>query len=232
MTPTLITFDCASTLVEVDWEIGSFAYKCATEMGLHVPESAAELYTRMYHQNIAAFLEINRLRDPEKGRAWWRRLGEEWLATLGLPRDCIGELQDTADRLAFGKDSKVFQLYDDVIPCLDLIKERGIGMAIISNWDYSLHRVVEMLGIEDYFEVVLASLEEGVEKPDPRLFEICLQQMGVAPEQTLHVGDNQIDDIQGAQAAGVRGLLIDRTGQTPGALGTLTDIPEAFAWTA
>ena len=83
----------------------------------------------------------------------------------------------------------------------------GVRMAIVSNWDNSLHRTLRMFGLTEYFEHVVASLEEGVEKPEARIFQIALERAGVEPGDALHVGDNPIDDWQGAKNVGMRALL-------------------------
>jgi putative hydrolase of the HAD superfamily len=113
-----------------------------------------------------------------------------------------------------------------------MLDTMGIKAAVISNWDYSLHRVLKMFGIYERFVVVKASLEEGVEKPDPRLFQITLQEAGFSPHETFHVGDDLVDDVEGANRFGIRSTLIDRSlakTERP-VICTLADLPEAFGW--
>ena len=231
MTPRLVTFDCAQTLVEVDWTLDGFAGACAADIGLSLSPEAFKRYRAMYFERLPEFLQINLTRDVEAGQAFWDRLAEDWLEEYGQDRSLATSIREAADRLGFGPDSTLFRLYDDVVECLDALEADGIRLAVVSNWDYSLHRVLRMFGVYDRFEAVLASLEEGVEKPDPRLFQICLDQLGVAPEDVVHVGDNPEDDGLGAQAAGIRPILIDRTGALPGAITSLAQLREAI-WSA
>ncbi|MBC8065550.1 MAG: HAD-IA family hydrolase, partial [Chlorobia bacterium] len=83
-------------------------------------------------------------------------------------------------------------------------------------------------------EMVVASLEYGVEKPDPRLFHVVLDHFEVDPSDVLHVGDNPLDDLEGAQGVGMRGVLIDRSIPNPikPYINDLGKIEEAFAWTS
>ncbi|MGV3618577.1 MAG: HAD family hydrolase [Fimbriimonas sp.] len=229
MIPRLVTFDCAQTLVEVDWTLDGFSRVCAREIGLDLPDPAFVRYRQMYFDRLPEFLAINLTRDVVAGQAFWDRLAVDWLTEQGQSPWLADPLRDAADRLGFGPDSKLFRMYDDVPGCLDELQAAGIRVAVVSNWDYSLHRVLRMFGIYDRFDAVLASLEEGVEKPDPRLFRICLDRLGVAPEAALHIGDNPLDDVEGAQAAGMRAVLIDRTGATAGAI---TSLREALIWSA
>lgn len=230
MTPRLVTFDCAQTLVEVDWTVERFAQACAVDIGLKLPEEAFPRYRGLYFERLPEFLEINLRRDPIEGQAFWDRLAEDWLGEYGIDASHVAPLRASSDRLGFGANSILFKIYDDVVPCLDDLQARGIRVAVVSNWDYSLHRVLKMFDVHHRFEAVLASLEEGVEKPDPRFFHICLEKLGVAPEETVHVGDNPIDDVDGAVAAGIRPVLIDRSGTLPHSISTLRDLGRAIGW--
>lgn len=230
MAPKLVTFDCAQTLVEVDWTVEGFARVCSVDIGLALPDEAFPRYRALYYERLPEFLEINLRRDPVEGQAFWDRVATDWLGMYGVDPSFVVPLRAASDRLGFGPGSILFRIYEDVIPCLDEMQAAGIRIAVVSNWDYSLHRVLQMFDVHHRFEVVLASLEEGVEKPDPRLFQICLDQMGVAPEDAVHVGDNPLDDVEGAYAAGMRAVLIDRTGATPGAITSLRELFDAEGW--
>jgi putative hydrolase of the HAD superfamily len=80
---------------------------------------------------------------------------------------------------------------------------------------------------------MLDSQLEGVEKPDPRLFELALEQAGGRPETTLHVGDFYWIDVQGARAAGLRAVLLDSAGLYPEAdcprIRSLGELPDLLA---
>ncbi|MDR3692130.1 MAG: HAD-IA family hydrolase [Fimbriimonas sp.] len=234
MIPRFVTFDCAQTLVHIPktWNLGALAVDAARKVGLNPPDGAALQYLRLYSHRLGEFWEINRSRDMEAADRFWHRLGYDWLTELKLPVDRLPELRDVADRLLFGDGSEVFTLFDDVIPCLDCLDRMGIRYGVVSNWDYSLHRVLKVLGIYGRFVVVKASLEEGVEKPDPRLFQIALHEAGFDPCEAMHVGDNEVDDIEGGAAASIRAVLIDRSipKSTPWRIRTLIDLPEAFGW--
>ena len=236
MTPKLVTFDCAGTLIGVpeQWSLGAFAADCARSIGLRPTEEDAAVYQSLYMARLPDFVAVNMSRDSKLQVAFWDRLAEDWLKRTGLPLDCLDRMKGAADELGFGANSILFRIFDDVVPCLDRLDEMGIRAAVISNWDYSLHRVLRMFGIYERFVTVKASLEEGVEKPDPRLFELALAAAGYTAEETFHVGDDPVDDLSGANAAGIRAVLIDRSiGQTKQPLiRSLVDLPEAFGWTA
>jgi putative hydrolase of the HAD superfamily len=211
MKPKLVTFDCANTLVRVDWQPAVLAVKSASRAGLKFDRQvAAEVYDRKLRTQWPEFMRLNLQRNEAVLAEFWHRLTVEWMRELGMPEDRASDVVKVANDLLFGEGSQVFTLYDDVLPCLDRLRTAGFRMAIVSNWDNSLHRTLAMFGLNEYFEVVLASLEEGVEKPDPRLFLIALARTDVAPQDALHIGDNPVDDWLGAKNAGIKALVIDR----------------------
>jgi REG-2-like HAD superfamily hydrolase len=94
--------------------------------------------------------------------------------------------------------------------CLDALARARIGLGVISNWDTRLGKLLERLGLGETFDVVVVSGEVGFEKPDPRVFHIACERLGVEPSRLLHVGDREDDDVEGARAAGCRSLWYGR----------------------
>ena len=88
-------------------------------------------------------------------------------------------------------------------------------VAIASNWDCSLPEWLRPTGILDLVDDVVTSAEVGAAKPSPRVFERALGIAGVEPADALHVGDKVDNDIEGAAAAGIRGVLLQREGDPP-----------------
>lgn len=232
--PKVVTFDCAQTLVHVDWKMGQFARDCALHAGLQVSEDASILYADLYRERHDKYLAVNLTKDHGACKGFWDDLGVDWLRALGYEESWLSRINSAADELGFGPRSKIFKIYPDVIPALERLKANGVRLAVISNWDYSLHRVLRGAGIYDEFEVVIASLEEGMEKPDTRLFHMTLEKLGVDPDEAAHVGDDPIDDLKGARDAGMRAVLIDRSRKAPPSppyISSLSQLPEALGWT-
>jgi HAD superfamily hydrolase (TIGR01549 family) len=106
-------------------------------------------------------------------------------------------------------------LFPDTIPILQRLKARGVPMGIISNYNSDLLDLLLYFDIADYFDFAIVSSNEGVAKPDPRIFQLGLEAAGVEANQVLYIGDNVIDDIQGANNAGIDAVLINRPGRKP-----------------
>ena len=90
-----------------------------------------------------------------------------------------------------------------------LLKRKGYGLGVLSNWDSSLRNILTEGGIYDLFDTVIISCEVGFEKPDVRIFEKALESSRVEGEECLFVGDNYYDDVVGAEKAGIRTILIN-----------------------
>jgi 2-haloalkanoic acid dehalogenase type II len=117
-----------------------------------------------------------------------------------------------------------FRAYPDAAPTLAELRDRGLHLVVVSNWDCSLPEVLEMCGLRDAVDDVVSSAEAGARKPDPRIFAVALELAGCSPAEALLVGDTPEEDAAGAGAAGIRALLIDRDGG--GDIASLTEIQE------
>ena len=89
------------------------------------------------------------------------------------------------------------------------LRRRGYRMAVISNADGHVERLLETVGLRPYFEFVLDSSVVGIDKPDPRIFHMAAERMGIEPAEAVYVGDIYEIDVQGARAAGMRAILVD-----------------------
>jgi FMN phosphatase YigB (HAD superfamily) len=115
-----------------------------------------------------------------------------------------------------------FRAFPDALPALAELRALGMRLVCVSNWDYSLPEVLERVGLGDELDGVLASAAAGARKPDPRIFEAALGLARCTADEALHVGDTPAEDVEGARAAGIRALLIDRGGD--GDIGSLAAI--------
>jgi putative hydrolase of the HAD superfamily len=235
MRPELISFDAAGTLIDVEWHPGKFAVERALEVGIPLDRQVAEeTYSRLLYTRWREYGNINRTRNHAACDAFWRDLSADWLHALQVPPDSLEPLLDAAERELYGPEQRVFRLYPDALPTLEKLKEDGWRMVILSNWDYSLHRIARNLGLEPFFEHIFASLEEGPEKPHPDLFRTVEQRTGVASASILHIGDHPVDDVEGARGAGWRSVFLDRSreGSWPPVMNSLTQAREAIDWSA
>lgn len=95
-----------------------------------------------------------------------------------------------------------FRLAAGARETLEELRSADLALACVSNWDPTLHRHLERLGVAGFFRAVVTSAETGAEKPDPAIFRVALARLAVRPERALHVG-NEDADREGALAAGL-----------------------------
>lgn len=100
--------------------------------------------------------------------------------------------------------------FDDVLPGLEALH----GMYMLGTLTNGSMRP-ERLGLEKYFDFIVMSVEHGgIEKPDPRIFEIAVREARCEPHELLHVGDHIEYDVRGANDAGVRSVWLNRKGES------------------
>ena len=155
---------------------------------------------------------------PDVGDAWLRgELEPESVPTEVWRRALreVGVTDASAAAQAFALHTAIegaaFRLYDEATEVLEVLRERGIPIALITNGPSGLQRgKLRATGIDAAFDVVIVSGERGVHKPDRAIFELALAGLGTIASETLHVGDNLVADIDGARGAGLCPVWIDR----------------------
>jgi putative hydrolase of the HAD superfamily len=103
-----------------------------------------------------------------------------------------------------------FTAYPDAVPALTGLRDRGLRLIAVSNWDISLPLVLDRCGLDGLLDGTVTSAEAGARKPDPAIFSVALELAGCEAGEALHVGDTEEEDVAGARAAGIRPLLLDR----------------------
>ena len=94
-----------------------------------------------------------------------------------------------------------FELLPDAGAALQKLRRHGLAVAVVSNWDVDLARHLGGLGLGDV--PVVTSAQAGAPKPDPAVFTLALELLGVQPSRALHVGDSDADEA-GGSAAGMQ----------------------------
>jgi putative hydrolase of the HAD superfamily len=103
------------------------------------------------------------------------------------------------------------ELWEDSLPVVRELRDRGVKTSLISNCSHSTRGIVERLGIAEAFDDVVLSFEVGLRKPDPAIYRLALERVGVAAEDAVFV-DDQPAYCDGAAALGIETFLIDRSG--------------------
>jgi putative hydrolase of the HAD superfamily len=121
-----------------------------------------------------------------------------------------------------------FTPYPDALEALRTLRERGHSMVVVSNWDCSLPDWLGPTGLLELVDGVVTSAAAGAAKPDPEIFRRGLSLAGVEGSEAVHVGDSLDNDVEGARAAGIRPIMVQRSGEPPAgveAVRVLTELP-------
>jgi len=208
-TPAAVTFDAAGTLIAPAEPVATTYVRCAARHGIAVdPDVVARRFA-------AAFAAAPPLAFPgaagdvaRRERAWWAAvvgaaLGAEPAAA------CFDELY------AHYAGAEAWRVFPDVAPALAGLRGRGVRLAVVSNFDGRLPALLAALGLAPSFDAVVHSTAVGAAKPDAAIFRAALAALDVPAAATIHVGDDVHADVDGARAAGLGAVLVDRSGRRP-----------------
>ena len=146
--------------------------------------------------------------DRGRGYVYFDRiLGLAGVSPSAAAAEAIEELVSFNDREG---------AFDVVTPgafeALQRLRQAACQLVVVSNSNGRVRRILRRTGIEPHVDLVIDSHEEGVEKPDPRIFEIALQRSRADRAATIHCGDIYHIDVAGARAAGLPAVLLDSAG--------------------
>lgn len=214
MTIKAVFFDAAGTLIKPARRVGESYAAIAAKHGKNVlPSDITERFRVCF--DLAprlAFPDANETSIGAMERNWWKqlvaRVFEPWSPFDGFDNYF-------AELFAYFAEPQAWALYPEVPETLLALKDRGLSLSVISNFDSRLVNILNGLGVGSWFEHIFVSSRVGFAKPDERIFNVALKQHGLKPENAFHVGDSVINDLQGANNAGLRGILVDRDAAAP-----------------
>ena len=209
-----VIFDVGGTLVGFE-DDAPFAEFLETVKTPHRFVSAADLRLSMLHTlSLRRHEAVGLGMDDDSVNNWW----------LTIFKDLFPQSPETAQRMwELFKVNYFDSLFPDTLPILDMLKTRQVPLGILSNYGTHLLDLLPKLGIFDYFDFIIVSAIVGVTKPDPKIFGMAIEEAGAPPDQILYVGDNPVDDIQGARNVGIDAVLINRPGREPGQAPVMID---------
>lgn len=207
----LLTWDVKDTLLRLCRPVGEEYASKARAYGLKVEaETLGQAFKQAYRAQNHSFPNYG-LSHGLTSRQWWLDVVLQTFHLAGV--------QDPQTVTPLAE-----QLYEDFsMPCnwqvlegakatLKVCRNRGLKLAVISNFDRRLENILIGLGFREYFDFVLTSEATGWPKPDPRIFHEALRLAQVEPEVAAHIGDNYRCDYQGARAVGMHSFLVVGSG--------------------
>jgi HAD superfamily hydrolase (TIGR01549 family) len=184
---------------------------------------------RYAEARAAALLDLKHHPELDHDEEIWIRFTEDIVRGMGGAGD---ECRAVAEAITDGwLHSENFELYEDVLPVLALLRERGVKIGLVSNTSRDLDVFVRHHRLD--VDAWISSGKHGKVKPSPTIFNAALEQLGVEPAAAVMIGDSPEDDVAGAEALGIRALLLDREGKygREDALPTLLALPALLGLT-
>ncbi|MFM5944652.1 MAG: HAD-IA family hydrolase, partial [Dolichospermum sp.] len=192
--------------------VGEIYRQIAQEFGVEV---SAQILDQNFIKSFKAapppiFPDTDIKDIPQREYDWWR------IITLNT-FEGADVLRHFTDFSAFFSELYIhfgtpepWYVYPDVLLALTNWRRLGVELGVLSNFDSRLYLVLQGLGLKEYFTSVTISTQVRAAKPDPEIFKIALKKHNCSPEDAWHIGDSIRDDYQGAKAAGMRGIWINR----------------------
>jgi len=194
-----ITFDVGGTLIKPWPSVGHIYSEVAARHGF--PGLSVATLNRQF---IAAW---GAAKEFDYSRLAWAQLVDETFRGLTDKPPSQTFFAKLHSRFA---QPEAWRVFEDVVPTLETLTSRGIKLGLISNWDERLRPLLRRLNLHDYFEAIVVSCEVSFAKPSAVIFELAAEKLAVPPEAVLHVGDSPTNNVEGARAAGLEAVQLQR----------------------
>lgn len=232
-----VLFDALGTLVELRPPAPRLRAAIERRTGVDV---GAEAAARGFAAEIGHYLANHMRGGDERGL---ERLRDECaqvlldaiVATGGAATGAVeprsgapaagGSLRPDAVRAAM-LEALEFAPFADVVPALTELRERGLRLVVVSNWDCSLERSLAAAGLAELLDGAVSSAVVGAAKPAPAPFAAGLELAGCSAAEAVHVGDSVESDVAGARAAGLRAILVQRGGEPPAGVEAVSSLAD------
>jgi REG-2-like HAD superfamily hydrolase len=209
-----VVFDVGGTLLQLDYAALARLYvRAAATRGITLEFADARavlevLESEMPHRQRNRPVSL----ENDDGKSFWDEFYTDGFRRMGVPGDVSREVTEIRERFQRGEFEA---LYEDVVPVLDGLRAQGKRLGILSNFSPNLENVLRQVGIHHYFSFFVVSAIVGVEKPDARIFDLTMRAAQVSRAEIVYIGDSVFHDVEGARAAGLAGILVDRRDQHP-----------------
>ncbi|MEM9487673.1 MAG: HAD-IA family hydrolase [Myxococcota bacterium] len=199
--------DAAGTLFETYPSVGAIYHRFGKRYGSEVSaEHLDELFAEVWRSRDRDALR-QKDSSPTDEREFWRSILVAVYRRAGM-FDGIDRFFDEV--YAFFSTGGAWRLFPDTMPLLNELRRRGKQTIIVSNWTVALYDICRDLQVDRRVDGIIASGDVKMSKPDPRIFELALRKAGCKPREAVHIGDSLAHDIEGARAAGIDAIWLDR----------------------
>ena len=217
-----ILFDVDFTIAKPGPLIGPEGYKReGARYGLPLDPA------RYGEARAAALVDLEHHPELDHDEEIWVRFTEDIIRGMGGEG---ADVRAVAEAITDGwLLSENFELYEDAIPTLTLLRRQELKIGLVSNTSRDLDAFIRHFALD--VDAWVSSGSHGKVKPSPTIFRAALDLLEVEPREAVMVGDSPADDVDGARALGMRAFLLDREGRFPDRddrLPDLASLPDAL----
>ncbi|WP_022852661.1 HAD-IA family hydrolase [Thermodesulfatator atlanticus] len=194
-----VFFDAEGTLLHIYPSVGHIYAEICKSFGIEVePTELQKAFFKTYLKKRG-----NWTLSPESCFQGWKEVFFETISQFGSLSD-PEKAYHTGYECFAKKD--YFLLTPDTRETLKALKASGRKIAVLSNWDERLIRLLKDLGLAEEFDDIIVSCEVGLAKPDPAIYKLACERLATEPSRALMIGDSIDDDVIGARKAGLFAL--------------------------
>jgi putative hydrolase of the HAD superfamily len=155
---------------------------------------------------------------PENRKLFFRHLASIGNITFEQYKQEILKLYGVTDPILISRGLQISQqlsdtvhYFQDTLETLNNLKNNNLYLGIVTDTAHPLHVKIDKLergGFGHLWDTIISSREVGIQKPDPKIFQLALQQLGIAPNQAIFVGHNSVE-LEGARNVGMKTIAFN-----------------------
>lgn len=222
--PRAVLFDAAGTLIAPSEPVGRTYARVAARLGARVAAGAVgdAFACALAAAPAMAFPLASDAEIEALERDWWRDVVRSTFRAAGVAASamdfdaCFEELFETFARPSAWSERS------GASHALARLRERGYATGVVSNFDRRLHGILAGLELSPLLDVVVLPSDARAEKPNPAIFALALERLGIGARAAVFVGDHPEEDVLGARRAGLMAIDV-------ATLATLRELPDRLA---
>ena len=209
--PQVVFFDAMGTLFDLQNSVGEIYQQHARKYDV---EADANLLTNAFVNSfksappLAFSGQLTTIKQQEF--EWWKNVVHNTFSQINLCEKFSNFTDFFQEVYEYFASNEAWYLFPDVMPALENLRSQNIEMGVISNFDTRLIKVLKLLDLEQFFASITISSQAGFAKPDQNIFKQALTKHDTIAKQAWHIGDSIAEDYQGAKAAGIKALWLNR----------------------
>lgn len=201
-----ISIDAGGTLIRLKRSVGEVYAEVAAKQGIRLDAQVATAAFRDVWQSLPERLDGER---PDDDAGYWAEIVREVLRRSGVGLSPVDFDRLFATAYERYRGANEWALFPEAFEVVSELSKR-FPIVVASNYDLRLVSTLEELGVAVFFRKIIVSSVVGADKPSPRIFRVVSEALDLAPQDILHIGDEEQADFHGAQRAGLNAWLVKR----------------------